>query len=135
MADQAGTAPRVGMIVNIVVWLVQVALGAYMIYSGYSLFGSGMVGKFNEIGVGQWLRYVTGVLEIAGAIGLFIPMLCGLAALGLALVLLGATLTELFLVSHGGPVLPLILFVVAAAVAWLRRDTTVALLNRVRGTT
>ncbi|TCO53735.1 DoxX family protein [Actinocrispum wychmicini] len=132
MTSEASTTARAGVIVNVVVWIVQVGLGGYMIYSGWSLFGAGMVGKFDEIGVGQWLRYVTGVLEIAGGIGVFIPMLCGLAALGLALVLLGATLTELFMVSHGGPTLPLILLVVAAAVAVLRRDTTVALVKRVR---
>jgi putative oxidoreductase len=129
MTDRASTASRAG-ITNVVLWVVQVLLGAYMIYSGYTLFGSGMIAKFDEIGVGQWLRYVTGVLEIAGGIGLFIPMLCGLAALGLALVLLGATITELFLVSNGGPVLPLILLVVSAAVAWFRRDTILALVGR-----
>jgi putative oxidoreductase len=129
MSDRASTASRAG-VTNIVLWVVQVLLGAYMIYSGYTLFSSGSIAKFDEIGVGQWLRYVTGVLEIAGGVGLFVPILCGLAALGLALVLLGATLTELFLVANGGPLLPLLLMVVSAAIAWLRRDTILALIGR-----
>lgn len=117
---------------NAGLWVIQVTLGAYMVYSGFSLFDAGMVPKFDEIGLGQWLRYVTGVLEIAGGIGLLVPMLCGLAALGLSLVLLGATLTELFLVAKGGPVLPLVLFGVAVGLFLARRDTVLALLAKVR---
>jgi putative oxidoreductase len=129
MTDQASTTPRAG-ITNIVLWVVQVLLAAEFIYSGYTLFNSNMIPKFDEIGFGQWLRYVTGVLEIAGGIGLLIPMLCGLAALGLALVMVGASITELFLLTHGGPMLPLILLVVSAAVAWFRRDTIKKLIPR-----
>jgi uncharacterized membrane protein len=117
---------------NVGLWVIQVTLGAYMVYSGISLFDAGMVPKFDEIGLGQWLRYVTGVLEIAGGLGLLVPMLCGLAALGLSLVLLGATLTELFLVAKGGPVLPLVLFGVAVGLFLCRRDTIDALLAKVR---
>jgi uncharacterized membrane protein YphA (DoxX/SURF4 family) len=117
-------------IVNIVLWIVQIALAAYIIYSGYTLFSSSNIPKFEEIGVGQWLRFVTGILEIAGGIGLLIPPLCGLAALGLTLVMIGAVITELFLVAKGGPVLPLILLVLFAAVAFFRRDTIMRLLRR-----
>jgi uncharacterized membrane protein YphA (DoxX/SURF4 family) len=128
MSDRAGTTARDG-VVNIVLWIVQIALAAYIVYSGYTLFSSSNIPKFDEIGVGQWLRFVTGVLEIAGGIGLLIPLLCGLAALGLTLVMIGAVITELFLVANGGPVLPLILLVLFAAVAFLRRDTITRLLR------
>jgi uncharacterized membrane protein len=127
MSERAGTASRAG-IVNIVLWVVQIALAAYIVYSGYTLFSGSNIPKFEEIGVGQWLRFVTGVLEIAGGIGLLIPMLCGLAALGLTLVMIGAVITELFLVANGGPILPLILLVLFAVVAFFRRDTIVRLL-------
>jgi uncharacterized membrane protein YphA (DoxX/SURF4 family) len=128
MADRAGTASRAG-VVNIVLWIAQTALAAYIIYSGYTLFSSSNIPKFEEIGFGQWLRFVTGVLEIAGGIGLLIPLLSGLAALGLTLVMVGAVITELFLVANGGAVLPLILLVLFAAVAYFRRDTIVRLLS------
>jgi uncharacterized membrane protein YphA (DoxX/SURF4 family) len=39
---------------------------------------------FSQIGAGQWLRYLVGTAELAGAIGLLIPRLAGLAAAGLA---------------------------------------------------
>ncbi len=89
--------------------------------------------KFDDIGLGQWLRYLTGALEIAGAIGLLIPRLCGLAALGLAGVMVGAVATELFLVDKPGPVLPAILLVLSLVVAWFRRDTILALVAKLRG--
>ncbi|TWP49286.1 DoxX family protein [Lentzea tibetensis] len=121
MSDQAVGA-RVG---NIVLWVLQVLLAAYFVYSGFMLFGDGLVKKFDDIGFGQWLRYLTGVLEIAGAIGLLIPRLCGLAALGLFGVMVGAVGTELFLLEKGGPVLPAILGVLALVVAYFRRDTII----------
>lgn len=129
MSDQVGTARNVG---NIVLWVVQVLLAAYFVYSGYLLFGDNFVKKFDEIGFGQWLRYVTGTLEIAGAIGLLVPRLCGLAALGLVGVMAGAVTTELFLLANGDAVLPAELLVVSAVVAWFRRDTVVALVTRLR---
>ncbi|MBB5159066.1 DoxX family protein [Saccharopolyspora phatthalungensis] len=127
MAEHASIGRTIG---NGALWTLQVLLAAYFLYSGYLLFGDDFVQKFDEIGVGHWLRYLTAVLEIAGAIGLLIPRLCGLAALGLACVMIGAVGTELFLLAHGNAVLPAILFVLAATVGWLRRDTITALLTR-----
>lgn len=119
MSDQAVGA-RVG---NIALWVLQALLAAYFVYSGILLFGDDFVKKFDEIGFGQWLRYLTGVLEIAGAIGLLIPRLCGLAALGLVGVMVGAVGTELFLLANGDAKLPALLGVLALVVAYFRRDT------------
>jgi hypothetical protein len=40
------------------------------------------VAMFGQIGAGQWLRYLVGTAELAGATGLLIPRLAGLAAAG-----------------------------------------------------
>ena len=79
-----------------------------------------MVDMFAEIGAGQWFRYLVGTLELAGAIGLLVPRLCGLAALGLAGVMAGAIVTNVFVLGES-PVLPLGYLLVAGLVAWLRR--------------
>ncbi|HVK24708.1 MAG TPA: DoxX family protein [Actinokineospora sp.] len=113
-------------------WVVQVTLAAYFVYSGFMLFGDGLIRKFDEIGLGQWLRYLTGALEIAGAIGLLIPRLCGLAALGLTGVMVGAVGTELFLLAKGDAVLPAVLLALCAGVALLRLDTIMDLLAKLR---
>lgn len=126
-------AVRVGVVRNVgnlVLWALQVLLAAYFVYSGVLLLGDDFVGKFDKIGFGQWLRYVTGVLEIAGALGLLVPRLCGLAASGLVGVMTGAVATELFILGDtGGAVLPAILLALAAVVAWFRRDTVRSLLQ------
>ena len=127
MSDQARGVRVAG---TIALWVLQVLLAASFLYSGYLLFGDSLVQKFDDIGFGQWLRYLTGALEIAGAIGLLIPRLSGLAALGLAGVMVGAVATELFLLENGDAVPPLMLLVLCALVAWLRRDTVSALRTR-----
>ncbi|MGH3467063.1 MAG: DoxX family protein [Thermocrispum sp.] len=85
---------------------------------------------FDRIGWGDWFRHLTAVVETAGAIGLLIPPLCGLAALGLIGVMAGAIVTEFAVRSPGGAVLPAILLVLFAVVAWYRWPQTAALAGR-----
>ena len=82
-----------------------------------------MVEMFATIGIGRWLRYVVGALEIAGAVGVLVPQLSGLAALGLVCLMAGATLTNLFVLG-ASPLLPLVLLAVSALVAWVRGQRT-----------
>lgn len=126
-------ARPIAVAVDVFTWTAQVLLAAYFVYSAALLFGDGLVAKFTEIGVGQWLRYVTGVLELAGAVGLVVPFLSGLAALGLAGVMAGAVGTELFLLSNGDALLPALLgaFTLVVAVArWNTVRTAVARLQK-----
>jgi putative oxidoreductase len=120
----------VAVAVDVFMWTVQVLLAAYFVYSASLLFGDGLVGKFTEIGFGQWLRYLTGVLELAGAVALVIPFLSGLAGLGLTGVMAGAVATELFLLDNGDASLPALLGGFALAVAVARRNTMRTALTR-----
>jgi len=90
------------------------------------------VASFETIGFGQWFRYLTGACELAGAIGLLIPRLSGLAALGLVGVMVGATLTNLFLMPGMAPVavVTVLLGVLFAVIARYRLPRTVATLRR-----
>jgi putative oxidoreductase len=92
------------------------------------------VASFETIGFGQWLRYLTGACELAGAIGLLIPRLSGLAALGLAGVMVGATATNLFLLPGMVPVavVTVLLGVVFILIARARRPETTALVGALR---
>jgi uncharacterized membrane protein len=77
------------------------------------------VATMEALGAGQWLRIAIGVAELAGAIGLLVPRLAGLAASCLALLMLGAVGTHLLVV--GGSAVPaLVLLAASAAVASLR---------------
>jgi putative oxidoreductase len=117
---------------DVFVWTLQVLLAAYFVYSAALLFGDGLVGKFTEIGFGQWLRYLTGALELAGAIGLVIPFLSGLAALGLAGVMAGAVGTELFLLANGDAFLPAVLGGLALVVTAARWGTVRTAVSKLR---
>jgi putative oxidoreductase len=80
---------------------------------------------FDRLGHGRPV-IVVGMLELAGAVGVLIPRLSGLAALGLVGLLAGATLTNV-LVLGASPLLPIVLLVVSAVVAWGRWPRTKSL--------
>ncbi|QVQ53856.1 DoxX family protein [Spiractinospora alimapuensis] len=118
-----------------VLWAVQILLAAFfLVVQGIpKLMGSAdAVRLFADIGLGQWLRYVTGVLEVAGAVGLLIPRLAGLAALGLLGVMVGATVANLFLAAgyEAFAVQTVALGVIFALIAWARRSEIGALVGR-----
>ena len=73
-------------------WAAQILMGALFILLGCAKLAGGGVQEFGLIGAGQWLAYFVGTAELAGAIGLLTPWLAGLAAAGLAAVMVGATI-------------------------------------------
>ncbi|MCG8925294.1 DoxX family protein [Lentzea sp. CC55] len=132
MSEQTSTAAKAG---NVVVWILQIALAVQFFLNGYALFTDQFVAKFDDIGFGQWFRYLTGVLEIATAVGLLIPRICGLAALALAGIMAGAALTEMLLVTNGGiddATMPLVFMVWALVIAVYRREQILGALSLVK---
>jgi putative oxidoreductase len=123
------TSTSRGRAVNFALWALQGLLALQFAMAGFAkVFGdAAMVEMFATIGVGQWFRYVVGALELAGAVGMLIPRLSGLAALGLVCLMAGATLTNV-LVLGTSPLMPIVLLVVSAVVAWGRWPQTRALL-------
>src|SRR2546428_13176179 len=64
-----------GKIVNVVLWVLQIAAaGMFVMVGCLKLSGNApLVGLFEAIGLGQWFRYLTGTLEVAGAVLLLVP--------------------------------------------------------------
>src|SRR6476659_6732464 len=122
-----------GKISNVGLWVLQIgAAGMFLMVGFFKLAGDPrMVGLFDAIGVGQWFRYVTGSLEVLGALLLLIPRLSGLGALLLVGVMLGAVPTHLFVVG-GSPLQAIILLIVTGVVAWGRRKRTMNILAGLR---
>jgi uncharacterized membrane protein YphA (DoxX/SURF4 family) len=118
-----------GKIMNVVLWVLQIAAAGMFLMVGFlKLSGNPqLVGLFEAIGIGQWFRYLTGALEVTGALLLLIPRTSGLGALLLAGVMVGAVVTHLFIVG-GSPLMAIILLVVTSVVAWGRRQRTMNLL-------
>jgi uncharacterized membrane protein len=116
---------------NIALWVLQAVLAFQFAGGGLvKLTGSPeMVDLFARIGAGQWLRYVVGTLEVAGAVGLLVPRLSGLAALGLAGLMVGATATNLFILAENAW-LPIGLLLASILIAGGRWSRTMALAGR-----
>ena len=119
-----------GKIVNVALWVLQIAAAGMFLNVGFlKLSGNPqLVSLFQAIGIGQWFRFLTGSLEVAGAILLLIPRASGLGALMLAGVMACAVMTHLFIVG-GSPLMAIILLVVTGVVAWGRRQRTINLLT------
>lgn len=111
-----GNAEAIGL------WTLQLLLALNFIFAGAGKLAGmeQMVLLFDEVGVGQWFRYLTGVLEIGGALLLLIPSAAWIGAAGLALVMVGAVVTELFIVS-GSATMPLVLLILVSLIAYARR--------------
>jgi putative oxidoreductase len=113
-----------GKLMNILLWTLQILSAALFIMAGSSkLAGSEQVVEmFQAIGLGQWFRYLTGGLEVIGGIALLIPQMALFGALLLAVVMVGAVITHLFVVG-GSPAMALVLLLVMSLIAWGRRGT------------
>ncbi|GAA1113871.1 DoxX family protein [Nocardiopsis composta] len=121
-----------GTALTVLVWLLQVLCFAMFMLVGVGKLTSwpDHVQVFEQIGMGQWLRYAVGAAEVAGAVLLLVPRLAGLAAIGLAVIVAGAVLTHLFILVDAGWVLPAVLTVVLLLIAWIRRRETLSLIGR-----
>ena len=82
--------------------------------------GRGPDHVFEAVGIGQWFRYVTGLMELTGALLIVVPRTKFFGAALLSMVMVGAVLTHLFIL-HNAPTAAAILLVLAGIVAWARR--------------
>jgi putative oxidoreductase len=113
-------APTKGL--NVTLWVFQILLAAAFLAAGGAKFTNSpdMVEAFQKIGIGQWFRYLTGSLEVLGAIGLLIPRLTFYGAALLAWIMLCAVITCLAILGTS-PVPALALLVFTGAITYLRR--------------
>jgi len=81
-----------------------------------------MVSLFGQLGLGQWLRYVTGLVELSGGLALVSGRQQYLAALALAVIMVGATDASI-VVFDRSPIPPFLTLLALLAVAWLRRPS------------
>ena len=115
-------------------WVLQVLLAVVYAFSAFGkLTADPMhVAGFEAMGLGVPGMYIIGALELAGAIAMFVPRLTGLAATCFVALMIGAVIATLAVGGGVLAVIPAVVLVVAAIVAWGRRDSTTALLALVR---
>jgi putative oxidoreductase len=121
----ASTSPRW---TSISLWVVRGLLAlAFVGAGGAKLYGVPMmVQEFEHIGLGQWFRYLTGALEVLGALLILTPSLAAFGALLLIGIMIGATIAHLFVI--GGTAVPaLVLLALSAIVAYAKRGQLASL--------
>lgn len=79
-----------------------------------------MVQVFDAISAGQWFRYLTGSVEILGALLLVVPATGFAGSLLLLATMVGAIFTHLLLIG-GNPMPAMVLGLLSAVVAWRLR--------------
>jgi uncharacterized membrane protein YphA (DoxX/SURF4 family) len=111
---------------NALLWAAQILLAVFFAFAAVpKLAGAhSAVQIFGQIGAGQWLRYLVGSAELAGAAGLLIPRLAGLAAAGLAADMAGATIINAAVLHSTAAVMTVPLCAVFALIARSRWDQT-----------
>jgi hypothetical protein len=117
---------------NIALWIVQGLLFATFLFAGgtklvLSLDTLTSMGSPNQIPLPGWFIRFTGVVEVLGALGLILPgllrirpELTALAAAGLVIVMIGAVGFTVASGEIGAAVIPLVVGVLAAFVAYGR---------------
>jgi uncharacterized membrane protein YphA (DoxX/SURF4 family) len=116
---------------NVTLWTLQILTAAAFLMAGFGALSGYpmMVETFDKIGLGQWLRYVTGAIEVGSAILLLIPRLTPVGAVLLVCTMAGAVLSHLFLIG-GSPVPALVLGSFAAIIVAGRFGTLKAWLGK-----
>ncbi len=132
----ATTAPRpiTARIANVGLWTLQVLLAVTYAFSAYNKLTAEAqnVAGFEAMGLGNTGMYIIGALELAGAIAMFVPRLTGLAATCFVALMIGAVIATLAIGGGAMAAIPATVGVVAAVVAWGRRDSTRQLIAQVR---
>lgn|SRR5690625_149215 len=125
---------RLRRVRDYLLWLLQVLTAVGFVTAAVSKFTGADHIEVVFAAMGAPLMYTVGALEIAGAIGLLVPRLCGLASTAFVALMAGALITHAVV---GGFALPaVVMFCLALAVAWARRRNTVALVTSLtRGST
>lgn len=117
MALQA--SGRMGIFVT---WALRLIIGVLFLAVGLEkLSGTmGTVPFFDAVGWGQWLRYVSGVVDTVGALLVFAPRFTSLGALMITCsVGLGTYLC--YAKSVFNPAFPLVMTLLSATLVWLAR--------------
>jgi putative oxidoreductase len=92
---------------RVVEWILRILIAGIFLVAGIDKFGPRplWVRMFNDIGFGQWFRYFTGSVEVAGAILLLVPRTTPIAAFLIGCTMIGIVIAHVALHHLGPPTL------------------------------
>jgi uncharacterized membrane protein YphA (DoxX/SURF4 family) len=112
---------------NIALWVVQALLAALFLFAGGMKFVMSVEEMTKQIPLPGWFLHFIGVCEILGALGLILPWLrrirpglTPLAAAGLVIIMIGATVIVLMTDGIAMALIPLVVGILCAFVAYGR---------------
>lgn len=107
---------------TIALWIIQILIaGLFLMMASQKLMSDPeTVANFTRWGMPDKIYFVIGTFEVLGAIGLLIPRLAGLAAVGLILLMGGALFTHLTHNEMGMALMPLMVMLLLGVVVYLR---------------
>jgi uncharacterized membrane protein YphA (DoxX/SURF4 family) len=134
MTATTAARPTTVRIANVGLWTLQVLLAAVYAFSAFGKLTAEAqnVAGFEAMGLGATGMYIIGALELAGAIAMFVPRLTGLAATCFVALMTGAVIITLAIGGGALAAIPATVGVLAAVVAWGRRDSTRRLVAQLR---
>lgn len=108
-------------------WVLQVLLGLLFIFAGGSKLVMPIEEMTREVAMPGWFLRGIGVCELLGGLGLILPGLLRirtgltpLAAAGLVIIMIGATVVTVMTMGVGMALVPFVVGVLAAFVAYAR---------------
>jgi uncharacterized membrane protein YphA (DoxX/SURF4 family) len=109
-------------------WALRLLVALIFIFGGADKFGPSRlwIRLFADIGIGQWFRYFTGVVEIAGGVLLLVPGATRIAVTMLACTMVGAFITHVFITGFGPQTVAVAVLLTALLVIDWRRTAFVA---------
>src|SRR5687768_3869452 len=112
---------------NYALWIIQVLLGLLFVFAGSMKFIMTVEEMTKDVAMPGWFLHFIGLAEVLGALGLILPGLLRirpgltpLAAAGLVIIMIGATVITPMLMDAALALIPLVLGVLAAFVAYGR---------------
>jgi putative oxidoreductase len=82
---------------TITVWVLRIIVAALFLFAAVlKLSGAQMeIDAFNIVGLGQWFRYATGLIEVIGGVAVLVPAVSALGAVLLLIVDIGAFIAQI----------------------------------------
>jgi uncharacterized membrane protein YphA (DoxX/SURF4 family) len=116
-------SPSLSKPLNIFRWTLLVIVGCAFIAAALAKLAAAppMVAIFDQIGIGQWFRYVTAMVELAGGVLLLWPGRSIYGAALLTCTMVGAIVTHLFIIG-GNPGPAAVLLLASLVLLWLNRN-------------
>lgn len=119
-------APK-SLAINVGEWGLRLFLALVFVLAGLDKFTGAMwVRVFNDIGLGQWFRYFTGVVELVGGCFLLVPRATIVAVPALVCTMAGALLVHLTVVGIGPATVAVSILAAALVALWLLHQRSTA---------